>query len=75
MQCLHRCIEAIPGTIKVLNIAHPFSIFAWVAERYDKNDAVHRCLSLARMYGASVFVVEDIPVEGLLREDAVEFQK
>ena len=62
----------------------PASVFDHIKRQYigdkikdhsniDAVDAIHRCFSLARLYGAKMFVDELIPVKGQLAEDTHDF--
>lgn len=51
----------------------PTSIFKLVGEKYGGSDAIHRCFSLARLYGAKMYVEELIPVVGQMATDTNDF--
>ena len=66
----HRCVK--PEKIEF----HPFpeSVFYHIRTCYGSDcDAIHRCFSLARLYGAKMYVDELIPAEGQLDDDLSDF--
>ena len=54
----------------------PFSVFQFIqGDEYRDHDAIHRCFSLARMYGAKMFVEENICIsrESFMYQDMEDF--
>jgi len=53
----------------------PKSVFDFANELCadGANDAIHRCLSIARLYSAVKYVDEEIPIVGLMKEDFDDF--
>jgi hypothetical protein len=55
-----------------LPIAAPFSCFDWVEQELTATESIRRCFSLARSVNVQSVVVEDIPADGLIREENEE---
>lgn len=66
----HRCVEA-----EKTEFHHfPESVFHHIRTCYGSDcDAIHRCFSLARLYGAKMYVDELIPTVGQLEDDLLDF--
>ena len=69
---LHR--RAPSSFVQVLCPDPPFSCFDWIEGNLSPSDSIRRCFSLARSLGMRAVVVEDIPADGLIREENDELQ-
>ena len=78
----HRCVRIVSqGNLSCCEF--PLSVFHHVGENYayddgrgksvERVDAIHRCFSLARLYGAKMYVRETIPIVGHMLHDTLDF--
>lgn len=64
---LHR--RAAPTHVLPLCTDAPFSCFKWVEDNLSPTESIRRCFSLARSWSMRTVVVEDIPADGLIRDE------
>jgi hypothetical protein len=65
---LHRCVA--PTRVDSYVTDSPFSCFDWVESNLYASEAIRRCFSLARSMQSRSYLVEDIPAEGMIREES-----
>ena len=67
---LHR--RTVASRVLQYSSAPPFSCFDWVEANIAHTESIRRCFSLARSLGMRAFIAEDIPAEGIIREENQE---
>jgi hypothetical protein len=68
----HRRVTA--SSVQLINANAPFSCFDWCETNLAPIESIRRCFSLARSLGMQTFIAEDIPADGIIRDENRELQ-